>query len=158
MKVEFWMIGKTAFPYLKEGMAIYEKRLKRYLPLKLSILPDIKNAKNLSPIELKRKEGALILSKLNPEDCLILLDERGKEFDSVGFSRFLEQRLQSSHKRLIFQIGGAYGFSEEVYQRANFKISLSKMTYSHQMVRLFFIEQLYRGMTIMRGEPYHNQG
>jgi 23S rRNA (pseudouridine1915-N3)-methyltransferase len=158
MKLEFWMIGKTAFSYLEEGMAIYEKRLKRYIPVETRILPDIKNAKNLSPIELKRKEGELILSKINSDDCLILLDERGKVYDSVGFARFLEQQLQSSRKRLVFQIGGAYGFSEAVYQRANYKIALSKMTFSHQMVRLFFLEQLYRGMTILRGEPYHNQG
>lgn len=156
MKLEFWMIGKTAFSYLEEGMAIYEKRMKRYVPVQTKILPDIKNAKKLSPLELKRKEGALILSKLNPDDSLILLDERGKVYDSIGFAKFMEQQLQSSRKRLIFQIGGAYGFSEEVYQRANFKIALSKMTFSHQMVRLFFLEQLYRGMTIIRGEPYHN--
>ena len=118
MKVECWMIGKTAFPYLNDGMSIYEQRLKRYLPFRVEILPDIKNAKNLSSEVLK---------------------------------------LQSSKKRLIFQIGGAYGFSEEIYKRADLKISLSKMTFSHQMIRLFFLEQLYRAMTILKGEPYHNE-
>jgi len=157
MKVEFWMIGKTAFAYLKEGMAVYEKRLQRYLPVKLEVIPDIKNAKNLSAGVLKNKEGELILKKLKSDDLLILLDERGKVLGSVAFANFLEQQFQSSKKRIIFQIGGAYGFSEAVYQRANFKISLSKMTFSHQMIRLFFLEQLYRGMTILRGEPYHNE-
>ena len=157
MKVELWMIGKTAFAYLDEGMAIYEKRLKRYLPLNVEVIADVKNAKSLSPVELKKKEGALILKKLKDDDLLILLDENGKSFGSVQFANYLEQQLQSSKKRLVFQIGGAFGFSEEIYKRANAKISLSKMTFSHQMIRLFFIEQLYRGMTILKGEPYHNK-
>ncbi len=157
MKVEFWMIGKTAFSYLDEGITIYEKRLKRYLPFNLFILPDIKNAKNLSVAELKKKEGDLILKKLKSDDLLILLDEKGKEMNSVDFSKFIEKQLRSSKKRLIFQLGGAYGFSPEVYKRADIKISLSKMTFSHQMIRVFFLEQLYRAMTILKGEPYHNQ-
>ena len=158
MKFEFWMLGKTSFPYLLEGIQLYQKRLKHYISLELVVLPDIKKAKNLSPSELKRKEGALILQKLKPEDLLVLLDEKGKQYDSEGFASFLEQQLQSSRKRMIFQVGGAYGFSEAVYQRANSKIALSKMTFSHQMIRLFFMEQLYRGMTILRREPYHNSG
>ncbi len=157
MKVEFWMIGKTAFSYLNDGMAIYEKRLKRYVPINLEIIPDIKNAKNLPSETLKKKEGALILKRLRDNDLLILLDERGKEFNSIAFSTFIEKQLNSSKKRIIFQIGGAYGFSDEVYKRANAKISLSKMTFSHQMIRVFFLEQLYRAMTILKGEPYHNK-
>lgn len=157
MKVECWMIGKTAFPYLMEGMGIYEKRLKRYLPFQLEILTDIKNAKNMAPDDLKKKEGALLMKKLKSDDLLILLDEKGKAFSSVAFSKFVEQQLQSSKKRIIFQIGGAYGFSEEIHKRADLKISLSKMTFSHQMIRLFFLEQLYRAMTIAKGEPYHNR-
>ena len=156
MKTELWLIGKTSFPYLNEGMGIYQKRLKHYLSFHLHIIPDIKNRKNLKEEQIKQKEGNEILKKLNPSDCLILLDENGKNYDSVAFSKFLDQKFQHSHKRLIFQIGGAYGFSDAVYQRANAKISLSKMTFSHQMVRLIFLEQLYRGMTILRGEPYHH--
>jgi len=157
MKVECWMIGKTAFSYLNDGMSIYEQRLKRYLPFRVEILPDIKNAKNLSPAVLKKQEGALLLKKLKSDDLLILLDERGKEYGSVAFSQFVQKQLHSSKKRLIFQIGGAYGFSEDIYKRADLKISLSKMTFSHQMIRLFCLEQLYRAMTIMKGEPYHNE-
>ena len=157
MKVELWMIGKTAFSYLDEGIAIYEKRLKHYLPFSIELIPDVKTAKNLSSEELKKKEGELVLKKLKNDDFLILLDERGKEFTSLAFSGFMESHLASSRKRLIFQIGGAYGFSEEIYKRADKKVSLSKMTFSHQMIRLFFLEQLYRSMTILKGEPYHNR-
>ncbi len=157
MKVELWLIGKTSFEYLRAGMQIYEKRLKHYLPFEVAIIPDIKNAKNLSPGQIKKKEGELLLSKIKKEDFLILLDERGKQFSSIGFSKFMEQKLQMSSRKMVFVIGGAFGFSEVVYQRANSKISFSKMTFSHQMIRLFVLEQLYRAMTIMRGEPYHNQ-
>jgi 23S rRNA (pseudouridine1915-N3)-methyltransferase len=157
MKAELWVIGNTSFPYLKEGTTIYEKRLKHYLPFEYSVIPDIKNAKNRSNQELKTKEGELILKKLDKGDWLILLDEGGKEFTSLKFAKYMENMLQLSHKRLIFVIGGAYGFSPDVYQRANAKISLSKMTFSHQMVRLFVLEQLYRAMTILRNQPYHHE-
>jgi 23S rRNA (pseudouridine1915-N3)-methyltransferase len=158
MKIELWLVGKTSFAYLKEGMEIYQKRLKHYIPFDVNIIPDIKKAKNLSSNQLKQKEGEAILSKLKKEDFLILLDERGKHLTSVEFARFMEQKLQLSHKRIVFLVGGAYGFSEELYNRSNSKLSLSKMTFSHQMIRLFVLEQLYRAMTIMRGEPYHNEG
>lgn len=158
MKIEIWMVGKTAFSYLKEGINIYEKRLKRYIPVKFEVIPDIKNAKNLSASELKKKEGVLISKRIQSDDLLILLDEKGKAFSSVKFAGFVEKQLSSSKKRIIFQIGGAYGFSDEVYRRADFKIALSEMTFSHQMIRLFFAEQLYRAMTILKGEPYHNEG
>lgn len=157
MKAELWVIGNTSFPYLKEGTRIYEKRLKHYLPFEYSVIPDVKNAKNRTKEQLKTKEGELILKKLDKGDWLILLDEGGKEFSSVKFAKYMENMLQLSHKRLIFVIGGAYGFSSEVYKRANAKISLSKMTFSHQMVRLFVLEQLYRAMTILRNQPYHHE-
>ena len=157
MKVELWMIGKTNFDYLKEGIHLYEKRLKHYLSFSLNVIPDIKNTKNLNPEQIKQKEGILIIQKLQKDDFLILLDEKGKEFNSLAFAQNMEKHFLSSKKRIIFLIGGAFGFSKEVYERSNNKMALSKMTFSHQMVRLFFLEQLYRAMTIIRGEPYHNQ-
>ncbi len=157
MKIELWFIGKTAFSYLDEGMSLYEKRLSHYLPFQSVVLPDVKNDKNFSTEQLKQKEGEAVLSRLKSDDLLVLLDERGKQFTSVEFSNFLDQKLQHGQKRLVFLVGGAWGFSAEIYQRANEQLSLSKMTFSHQMVRLFFLEQLYRAMTILRGEPYHNQ-
>ena len=157
MKVEFWVIGNTSFPYLKEGTSIYEKRLKHYIPFEYNVIPDVKNAKNMSKEQLKTKEGDNVLKKLDKGDWLILLDERGKELSSLKFASYFDNLLQQSHKRLIFLVGGAYGFSDAVYQRANGKISLSKMTFSHQMVRLFVIEQIYRAMTILRNQPYHHE-
>lgn len=156
MKVAFWVIGKTSPSYLKDGMAIYQKRLSHYLKFSSQVLPDIKNAKHLKAFEIKKKEGELVLSKLAKTDYLILLDERGKAFSSTDFAAFLDQRFQHSSATIVFLVGGAYGFSEAIYQRANFRLQLSNMTFSHQMVRLFFLEQLYRAMTILRGEPYHN--
>ncbi len=157
MKIEFWVIGNTSFDYLKEGTAIYEKRLKHYLPFEYKVIPDIKQAKNLSSEQLKEKEGLVLLQKLNKGDCLILMDENGKEMSSVKFASYLENLLQQSYKKLIFVIGGAYGFSPAVYQRANAKLSLSKMTFSHQMIRVFALEQLYRAMSILRNQPYHHR-
>jgi 23S rRNA (pseudouridine1915-N3)-methyltransferase len=156
MKIELWVVGKTAFKYLEEGIGLYEKRLKHYTSFELIVLPDVKNPP-LSMEALKTKEGELILNKLTKDDVLVLLDENGKQQTSMEFSKFIENQQINSTKRLIFQIGGAFGFSEAVYQRANFKLSLSKMTFSHQMIRLFFVEQLYRGFTIIRGEKYHNE-
>lgn len=156
MKVEFWVVGKTQFSYLKEGMEIYEKRLRKYVPFQMVILPDIKNAKNLTPDQLKEKEGKSILDKVEKNDLLILLDEKGKTFTSEKFAEWLNQKFQHSAKKIIFLVGGAYGFSNPVYGRAQQKIALSAMTFSHQMVRLFFIEQFYRGMTILNNEPYHH--
>lgn len=156
MTVELWMIGKTDFNYLKEGIAIYEKRLQHYLKLQLKVFPDVKTGKKANTQLVKEKEGLLLLEKLTPATQLILLDENGKSYDSVGFSKVVERFQVSGTKRLVFIIGGAYGFSDAVYTRANAKISLSKMTFSHQMVRLIFLEQLYRAMTILRNEPYHH--
>lgn len=156
MKVELWAIGKTSEKYLEAGIEIFEKRLKNYLPFSWTILPDVK-LKTTDGAKLKQEEGKMLLAKIAPDDYLVLLDERGQAFTSVELSRWLERRLASSHRRLIFLIGGAFGFSPDVYARANEQLTLSKMTFSHQMVRLFFLEQLYRGMTILKNEPYHNE-
>ena len=156
MKMELWLVGKTNEEYLRTGMALFEKRIKRYLPFQVHIFPDLKNTRNLSPLLVKEKEGQQILGKLKKEDHLLLLDERGKTFTSVDFASFIERKMNYSAHRIIFLVGGAYGFSPELYQRANGQIALSAMTFSHQMVRLFFLEQLYRAMTILHNEPYHN--
>lgn len=156
MKATLLVIGKTDKDFVKKGIDEYQKRLVHYLPFEFKIIPDLKNTKNLSENQQKQKEGELILEKLKPTDTLILLDENGKEFSSVGFSKFMEQKMISGTRNLVFVIGGPYGFSEEVYKKAQGKISLSKMTFSHQMIRMIFIEQLYRAMTIIKGEPYHH--
>ena len=157
MKISLLAIGKTDEAYLQKGMELFLKRIPHYIPFELKIIPDIKNSKNLSTEQQKEKEGELILQQTNTSDELFLLDERGAEWSSVEFARFLEKKMISGNKRMIFVIGGPYGFSEAVYSRANGKVSLSKMTFSHQMVRLIFLEQLYRAMTILKGEPYHHQ-
>lgn len=156
MKATLLVIGKTDKDFVKKGIDEYQKRLVHYLPFEFKIIPDLKNTKNLSENQQKQKEGELILEKLKPTDTLILLDENGKEFSSVGFSKFMEQKMVSGTRNLVFVIGGPYGFSEEVYKKAQGKVSLSKMTFSHQMIRMIFIEQLYRAMTIIKGEPYHH--
>lgn len=156
MKVYFWVIGKTNETYLSTGIDIYAGRLKHYLPFEMEVLPDVKKAKNLSGEQLKQREGDYLLERIKSDDLLILLDERGRQMESVAFAAYVDRQLQMPYRRLIFQVGGAYGFSDAVYQRANAKLALSKMTFSHQMVRLFFLEQLYRAMTILRNEPYHN--
>lgn len=157
MNIKLIAIGKTDQKNLQALMDEYQKRLSFYIKFELEIIPDIKNAKNLSEQQQKEKEGELILQKLSPTDFLILLDENGKSFSSVEFSEELQKKMNAGLKTLVYVIGGPYGFSEAVYQKAQQKISLSKMTFSHQMVRLFFIEQLYRGFTILRNEPYHHQ-
>lgn len=157
MNIKLLAIGKTDNKNLQILIEEYTKRLSFYIKFELEVIPDIKNVKNLSESQQKEKEGELILSKLVATDQLILLDENGKSFSSVGFSDFLQKKMNAGIKTLVFVIGGPYGFSEEVYQKSNGKISLSEMTFSHQMVRLFFIEQLYRGFTILKNEPYHHQ-
>ena len=150
-------IGKTNEKYLIEGISNYQKRLKHYTNFEMIEIPNIKNAKNLSEAELMKKEGELILKQIQSSDYLVLLDDKGKDFTSPKFAQKLQQWMLSGKKRLVFVVGGAYGFSEEVYKRGNEKLSLSKMTFSHQMVRLFFVEQIYRGYTILNNEPYHHQ-
>ena len=157
MNIRLLTIGKTVNKALQTLIDDYTKRLSFYVKFDLEIIPDIKNVKNLSEAQQKEKEGELILSKITPTDQLILLDENGKTFSSVGFSDFLQKKMNAGIKTLVFVIGGPYGFSETVYQKAQGKVSLSEMTFSHQMVRLFVIEQIYRGFTILRNEPYHHQ-
>ena len=157
MNIKLIVIGKTDNINLNALIEEYTKRLGFYIKFDLEVIPDIKNVKNLSESEQKTKEGQLILEKLTATDQLILLDENGKEFNSVGFSDFLQKKMNSGIKTLVFVIGGPYGFSEEVYQKALGKVALSQMTFSHQMVRLFVIEQIYRGFTILNNEPYHHQ-
>jgi len=157
MKIKLIAIGKTDSTELAALISLYTNRLKHYVKFEMLIIPDIKNTKNLSESEQKRKEGQAILKQLIPSDILILLDEKGKQFSSIEFSGLLQKRMNSGIKNLLFVIGGPYGFSSFVQERANQKISLSKMTFSHQMVRLFVVEQLYRGFTILKNEPYHHQ-
>lgn len=157
MNIKLLAIGKTDNKALQQLLDEYSKRLGFYVNFDLEIIPDIKNVKNLSENQQKEKEGELILAKITATDQLILLDENGKQTSSVGFSAFLQKKMNSGIKTLVLVIGGPYGFSEKVYQAASGKISLSLMTFSHQMVRLFIIEQLYRGFTILRNEPYHHQ-
>ena len=157
MNIKLITIGKTDNKNLQSLIDEYTKRLSFYVKFDLEIIPDIKNVKNLSEAQQKEKEGELILAKITPTDHLILLDENGKTFNSVGFSEFLQKKMNAGIKTLVFVIGGPYGFSETVYKQSVSKVSLSEMTFSHQMVRLFVIEQIYRGFTILRNEPYHHQ-
>ena len=156
MKVTLLTIGKTEEAYLQTGISTYSKRLERYTTFTIKEIPALKNAKNLSEEQQKNKEGELLLEQISGGDVLFLLDEKGKEFDSIAFSKFFQQHMNNSVKHLIFAVGGPYGFSDQVYKRATGKISLSKMTFSHQMVRLFFVEQMYRAFTILKNEPYHH--
>lgn len=156
MKICLLVIGKTDAAYIRAGIDEYEKRLVRYVPYEMKVLPDVKNTKNMSEGVQKEKEGEIILAELQSSDFVVLLDENGRMYNSVGFADFLAQKMLSAVKRTVFVIGGPYGFSGSVYARANDKISLSKMTFSHQMVRMIFAEQFYRAMTIIKGEPYHH--
>ena len=157
MKIKLLAIGKTDNKNLIQLIDEYQNRLKHYIKFELEIIPDIKNAKNLSETQQKEKEGSLILSKLQNTDQLSLLDDKGKDFTSIQFSKYLQKKMNSGLKQLVLVIGGPYGFSEAVYKKAQGKISLSKMTFSHQMIRLFIVEQIYRGFTILRNEPYHHE-
>ncbi len=157
MKITFITVGKTEDAYLKDGIEKYVKRLKHYTKLELVDIPELKNTKALTEEQQKAKEAELILKKITVQDHVILLDENGMELTSVQFANYINKRSVSSSANLIFIVGGPYGFDQSVYQRANDKISLSRMTFSHQMVRLFFVEQLYRAYSIIKGEPYHHQ-
>ncbi len=156
MQLTIIMIGKTDKSYLKEGINEYIKRIKKHIKVELNIIPDIKN-KQLSQKIRKQKEGELILSRLEKTDYVILLDEKGELKSSLEFARFLQNKMNISVKNLVFIIGGPYGFSHDIYKRSNGVIALSKMTFSHQMVRLILLEQIYRANTIIRGEPYHHE-
>jgi 23S rRNA (pseudouridine1915-N3)-methyltransferase len=156
MKITLLAIGKTDNQNIQNLIDDYARRLKHYIGFEITVIADVKKAKNLSETQQQKMEGNEILRRLSSSDILILLDENAKMYSSVDFSEFLQKKMNSGLKQLIFVIGGPYGFSNEVYQRANGKVSLSSMTFSHQMVRIFFIEQLYRGFTILRNEPYHH--
>lgn len=149
-------VGKTATGYIKTGIEEYCKRLKRYVSFTIKNLPDIKNTRKLTESQQKIEEGKLILAEISAFDLMVLLDERGEMHTSRGFSEFIQKGMLGGKKRMVFIIGGPYGFSQEVYSRADAKLSFSKMTFSHEMIRLFFTEQLYRAMTILKGEPYHH--
>ncbi|WP_009033105.1 23S rRNA (pseudouridine(1915)-N(3))-methyltransferase RlmH [Indibacter alkaliphilus] len=156
MQITLLAVGKTDHSSIQLLSEEYSKRLGHYVKFNFEVIPDLKNTKSLDEKSQKEKEGELILKKIQPSDQVILLDEDGKQHSSVGFSELLQKKMNAGLKQLIFVIGGPYGFSEAVYERSDGKISLSKMTFSHQMVRVFFIEQLYRAFTILRNEPYHH--
>lgn len=157
MKILLLTIGNTDKSYMREGVDDYIKRLSFYLPFEMKVIPDIKNRSTLSVEIQKEREGQLILNQVQPGDHLILLDERGIDFSSVDFSKWMEKKMVAGIRQLVFVIGGPYGFSKMVYERSDFKLSLSRLTFSHQMVRLIFLEQLYRAMTILKNEPYHHE-
>ena len=156
MKVSLIVVGKTDFKYLDEGIALYEGRIKHYVPFEIIYTKDIKKSQSLSRDKIKEAECSEIINKIKPSDFVVLLDEKGKELSSINFSNFLNDKMISGEKKIVFLLGGAYGFHENVYKRANNILSISKMTFSHQMVRLIFLEQLYRAFTIIKGEPYHH--
>ena len=157
MKISLITVGKTDVKWVREGLDLYVSRLSHYVPFTLDEIPELKNAASLSRSQVKEKEGELVLRRIKDADEVILLDERGREMRSVELAAFLEEKISRGGRDLVFVIGGAYGFSDRVYGRADAKLSLSRMTFSHQMIRLMAIEQIYRAMTILRGEPYHHE-
>lgn len=156
MKIVLLAVGKTSTPYIASAVGEYERRINRYLPFEISVIPDLKSSRALTEEVQKQREGAAILASLQPGDYMVLLDERGRKMTSREFAADIDLRMVRGLKRLIYVVGGPYGFSPEVYARADAKLSLSRMTFTHEMVRLFFTEQIYRAMTILRGEPYHH--
>lgn len=157
MKITLVCIGKTDDKFIQEGIDKYLNRLKHYVTFNIVVIPDVKNVKNMSQAQQMEKESELFFKQINTLDFVVLLDERGKEFRSIEFSNYLEQRMVSGVNHMVFLIGGPYGFADKVRERANYLVSLSKLTFSHQMVRLFFVEQIYRAFSIMKGEPYHHE-
>ena len=157
MKITLLTVGKTDRDWVRQGLDVYTSRLKHYIPFVITEIPELKNVSALSKDQIKAKEAELILKNVKPTDDVILLDERGKEYSSMEFAKVLQDKISYIGKDIVFVIGGAYGFSDDVYRRADSKISLSRMTFSHQMVRTIFAEQIYRAFTIMRGEPYHRE-
>ena len=157
MKIALLTVGKTDRDWVRQGLDIYVSRLKHYIPFSITEIPELKNVSALSRDQIKTREGELILKYVRPTDDVILLYEHGKEFSSTEFAKILQDKISYVGKDIVFIIGGAYGFSDAVYQRSNSKISLSRMTFSHQMVRAIFAEQLYRAFTIIKGEPYHHE-
>ncbi|MDR2086958.1 MAG: 23S rRNA (pseudouridine(1915)-N(3))-methyltransferase RlmH [Dysgonamonadaceae bacterium] len=157
MKVQLLLVGKTTHDFVRNGMDEYAGRLKHYLPFEWETIPDIRNTRNFTFDQMKEKEGETLLKYIQPDDWVILLDEHGREYTSMEFAGYMEKKMLASPKRLLFIIGGPYGFSNKIYAAAREKISLSKMTFSHQLVRLIFMEQLYRAMTILSNQPYHHE-
>ena len=157
MKITLLVVGKTDVKWVKEGPELYISRLQHYVPFSLLEIPELKNVSSLGKEQIKLREGDLILKSVKPSDMVVLMDERGKQYTSMEFSAFIQGRMLQGGKDMVFVIGGAYGFSEAVYSRSDLSISLSKMTFSHQMVRTIFVEQLYRAFTIIKGEPYHHE-
>lgn len=157
MKITLLVIGKTDAGYFIDALSEYQKRLEHYIPFEIQVIPDIKNTKSLSVDQQKEKEAELILKGLQAGDHIVLLDEKGKEYSSLQFASYIEKKTHTVSKRLVFIIGGPYGFSQKIYEKASEKLTLSLMTFSHQMVRLIFVEQLYRAMTILNNEPYHHE-
>lgn len=155
MRITLIESGKTRDPFIKEGVELFRKRVVRYVPFKIETIPDLKNTRSMTMKEVQEQEGILLLKRIKPTDHMILLDERGKEFNSISFAEHINS-LEGRVNQLLFVIGGPYGFSESVYKRADARLSLSKLTFSHQLVRLLFMEQLYRAFTILKGEPYHH--
>ncbi|MEG0499941.1 MAG: 23S rRNA (pseudouridine(1915)-N(3))-methyltransferase RlmH [Rikenellaceae bacterium] len=156
MTIDLIVVGKSNFDYVINAVDLYSGRLKKYVPFNIVTIPDVKNAKSISQSELKTKEGELLCAQFAKYDCVVLLDENGRHYTSVEFAEWINQRANRSIRRMCFVIGGAYGFSDEVYRVAHEKISLSKMTFSHQMIRILIVEQIYRAFTILNGEPYHH--
>ncbi len=157
MKLALLQTGKTDEAYIRDAVAVYEKRMAKYARFEIQTLPDIRNAKNMPASVLKEKEAEQMLAVFRPDDLIILLDDKGKEYTTMQFSAFLSEKMMSSKKRILFVIGGAWGFDEKIYSRADHKMSLSKLTFSHQLVRLLFAEQLYRALTVIAGDPYHHE-
>ena len=157
MKITLLTVGKTDRDWVRQGLDVYTSRLKHYIPFVITEIPELKNVSALSKDQIKAKEAELILKNVKPTDDVILLDERGREYSSMEFAKVLQDKISYIGKDIVFVIGGAYGFSDDVYRRADSKISLSRMTFSHQIVRTIFAEQIYRAFTIMRGEPYHHE-
>ncbi len=157
MKITLLTVGKTDKDWVRQGLDIYVSRLKHYVSFSIAEIPELKNVSSLSRDQIKAKEGELILKNIRNTDDVILLDEKGKEYTSVEFAGIISNKMNYDGRDIVFVIGGAYGFSEAVYARANSKLSLSRMTFSHQMVRTIFAEQIYRAFTIMKGEPYHHE-
>ncbi len=157
MKIKLLVVGQTSMKFAEQGFNEFTSRIKHYSDFEFVVIVNPKNSGRLDSAELKNKEAENILAKIQPQDFVVLLDEKGAEFSSVEFSAFLQKRMNSGVKNLVFVVGGAFGFSEKMYERANSKLSLSKMTFSHQLIRLIFAEQLYRAFTILRNEKYHNE-
>jgi 23S rRNA (pseudouridine1915-N3)-methyltransferase len=157
MKVQLLLVGKTTQEFVRKGVEEYADRLKHYLPFEMETIPDMRNMRNFSFDRIREKEGDAILKYIQPDDLVVLLDERGKEFTSMEFAGYMEKKMLATPKRLVFIIGGPYGFADKVYALAREKVSLSKMTFSHQLIRLIFVEQLYRAMTILGNQPYHHE-